>query len=225
MLTICAIASAVTAIGAVSAYAAKTDSTSLDVSYDSTANAMTVTPKSTTTLTGQTAIVVIKGDYQTGTKATVVPDEANIIYINQAAATTATAAGGFLATGGVLPSAALGTATSDVYTIRVGYAGQSGFYSALFYPNQAASSRLLGNVNDDTKINVSDIVGVVNHISGTTYLHDDKLQAADGNDDAKVNVSDIVAIANYISGTASTVDGKKTVADKTKTVTDDHPVN
>ncbi len=55
--------------------------------------------------------------------------------------------------------------------------------------------RLKCDVNEDGKVDISDIVAVINQIAGTaTYRY------ADVNDDGKVDISDIVAIINFIAG-------------------------
>ena len=52
-----------------------------------------------------------------------------------------------------------------------------------------------GDVNEDGKVDISDIVAVINQIAGTaTYRY------ADVNNDTKVDISDIVAIINIIAG-------------------------
>ena len=52
-----------------------------------------------------------------------------------------------------------------------------------------------GDVNVDGKVDISDIVAVINQIAGTaTYPN------ADVNSDKKVDISDIVAIINIIAG-------------------------
>lgn len=52
-----------------------------------------------------------------------------------------------------------------------------------------------GDVNEDDKVDISDIVAVINQIAGTaTYKN------ADVNGDEKVDISDIVAIINIIAG-------------------------
>ena len=56
-------------------------------------------------------------------------------------------------------------------------------------------SHLKGDVNEDGKVDISDIVAVINQIAGTaTYRY------ADVNEDNKVDISDIVAIINIIAG-------------------------
>ncbi len=59
----------------------------------------------------------------------------------------------------------------------------------------AADTHLKGDVNEDKKVDISDIVAVINQIAGTaTYRY------ADVNEDKKVDISDIVAIINIIAG-------------------------
>ena len=54
---------------------------------------------------------------------------------------------------------------------------------------------LKGDVNTDGKVDISDIVAVINQIAGTaTYPYPDV------NNDSKVDISDIVAIINIIAG-------------------------
>ena len=58
------------------------------------------------------------------------------------------------------------------------------------------SSGLKGDVNRDGKVDISDIVAVINTIAGdTTYK-----ATSDVNDDSKTDISDIVAIINIIAG-------------------------
>ena len=56
------------------------------------------------------------------------------------------------------------------------------------------SSGLKGDVNQDNKVDISDIVAIINRIAGTaSYLN------ADVNRDDKVDISDIVAVINIIA--------------------------
>ena len=55
--------------------------------------------------------------------------------------------------------------------------------------------RTKGDVNEDGKVDISDIVAIINQIAGTaTYRY------ADVNEDEKVDISDIVAVINIIAG-------------------------
>ena len=57
------------------------------------------------------------------------------------------------------------------------------------------NSHIKGDVNEDTKVDISDIVAVINQIAGTASY-----RYADVNEDTKVDISDIVAIINIIAG-------------------------
>lgn len=60
---------------------------------------------------------------------------------------------------------------------------------------QPTGSASAGDVNEDTKVDISDIVAIINQIAGTaTYAN------ADVNGDTKVDISDIVAVINIIAG-------------------------
>ena len=57
---------------------------------------------------------------------------------------------------------------------------------------------LLGDINQDTYIDVLDIVLIVNHITGNMLLNDGQLNLADFNSDFLIDVLDIVQIINII---------------------------
>ena len=57
------------------------------------------------------------------------------------------------------------------------------------------TSALKGDVNEDKKVDISDIVAVINQIAGTA-----EYVGSDVNEDKKVDISDIVAIINIIAG-------------------------
>ena len=67
-------------------------------------------------------------------------------------------------------------------------------YKILFSDNLASSVKK-GDVNEDKKVDISDIVAVINQIAGTS-----EYVGADVNEDKKVDISDIVAIINIIAG-------------------------
>lgn len=58
--------------------------------------------------------------------------------------------------------------------------------------------RLRGDVNQDGKVDISDIVAIINTIAATEYT-----ALADVNEDNTVDISDIVAVINIIAGQAS----------------------
>lgn len=81
------------------------------------------------------------------------------------------------------------------YTVYMGGDGQ--VYSTNFKVGNA-SSVLVGDVNQDTKINLSDATGVVQHAMNVKAITDaDALIAADANDDSKINLSDATCIVKY----------------------------
>ena len=53
----------------------------------------------------------------------------------------------------------------------------------------------IGDVNEDGKIDISDIVAIINHIAGVRLV-----EKADVNKDTLVDISDIVAVINIIAG-------------------------
>ena len=59
---------------------------------------------------------------------------------------------------------------------------------------------LLGDINEDGKINVSDAILILRHIVGLTTLVGNELIAADVNHDFEINVSDAILILRYIVG-------------------------
>lgn len=81
------------------------------------------------------------------------------------------------------------------YTVYMGGDGQ--VYSTNFKVGNA-SSVLVGDVNQDTEINLSDATGVVQHAMKVKAITDaDALIAADANDDSKINLSDATCIVKY----------------------------
>ncbi len=59
---------------------------------------------------------------------------------------------------------------------------------------------MLGDINGDGAINISDLTLCMNHILGKIKLTDEKFYAADVKEDGVVNVSDLTLIMNYILG-------------------------
>ena len=59
---------------------------------------------------------------------------------------------------------------------------------------------MLGDVNADKEINVTDIAMVAAHIKGIKALYENAVKAADVNGDSEVNVTDIAMIAAHIKG-------------------------
>lgn len=78
--------------------------------------------------------------------------------------------------------------------------GQYSGTTSLTFEIIAKVDSMLGDVNGDGKINVTDITKVAAHIKGKKMLDDAVLQYADVNHDGKINVSDITKIAAHIKG-------------------------
>ena len=57
-----------------------------------------------------------------------------------------------------------------------------------------------GDATQDSNVNVSDIILVVNHIIGSSVLSDSAFCSSDMNGDGTINVTDIIAIVNLIIG-------------------------
>ena len=59
-------------------------------------------------------------------------------------------------------------------------------------------NQLLGDVNNDSQINVVDVVQLVNYILNGSGLQDCEIQASDFNEDNQINVVDIVNLVAFI---------------------------
>ncbi len=82
-------------------------------------------------------------------------------------------------------------------------AGIAGALSSGFYSQYAIPDYLAGDVNGDRKINISDVVFLINYIfAGGTAPP--SMAAADADCNGMVNISDAVRLLNYIfSGAAA----------------------
>lgn len=188
LFAMCAAVSAITAVTAMSASASgltaksSADGSSVTVSVSSGATAVT----------GETTILLLKGDYTDGTKTTV--DDADILYINQDDAETAQAAGGFLAADGVLPKENL--VDGETYTIRV--ADETGsFIHDVVFTVGAESDIKYGDVNLDDKIDARDALAIVDHFLKKSLLTGDALVAANVNADSTVDARDALMVVDY----------------------------
>ena len=74
------------------------------------------------------------------------------------------------------------------------------FYGEEMTFTSGESPYTLGDVNGDKKIDISDVVAMVNHILGNTPSTSFKVQAADINKDGNIDISDVVALVNMILG-------------------------
>jgi hypothetical protein len=61
-------------------------------------------------------------------------------------------------------------------------------------------TRVRGDVNDDSKTNISDLMLVLNHVSGKKTLTGTAFDIADVTGDGKVDLQDLMKILNYVSG-------------------------
>ena len=59
-----------------------------------------------------------------------------------------------------------------------------------------------GDVNEDETLNIQDLITMVNHILGSSYLADCALEAADMNMDGTINIQDLITLVNAILGSA-----------------------
>jgi formylglycine-generating enzyme required for sulfatase activity len=82
----------------------------------------------------------------------------------------------------------------DARAIKYGRFSDIGFRLASRTPANA----LKGDVNNDGRVDISDVVAAINHIAGTAVF-----EWADVNGDNEVNISDIVAIINIIANGGS----------------------
>ena len=81
-----------------------------------------------------------------------------------------------------------------VYETKVGLKSDKGIYVFNIKTGVTISDGVKGDVNEDGKVDISDIVAIINQIAGTaTYKN------ADVNADGNVDISDIVAVINIIA--------------------------
>ena len=74
----------------------------------------------------------------------------------------------------------------------------------MYFSSSAETNTLKGDVNRDGKVDISDIVAIINQIAGTASYED-----ADVNSDKGVDISDIVAVINIIAGTDDSTSGEE----------------
>ena len=91
----------------------------------------------------------------------------------------------------------------DYETLYLGRNGSTGTFVTTFIvtrPGEEDESKP-GDVNEDGKVNISDIVAIINVIAaGADDAGTPANKKADVNEDGKVNISDIVAVINIIAG-------------------------
>ncbi|SEL20542.1 dockerin type I repeat-containing protein [Ruminococcus albus] len=59
---------------------------------------------------------------------------------------------------------------------------------------------ILGDVNGDGKINITDLTKVAAHVKGKKMLNADQIRRADINGDGSVNITDLTKLAAYVKG-------------------------
>ena len=72
------------------------------------------------------------------------------------------------------------------------------FSSEFLYELVCFNNVLLGDINQDNNINISDIVLLINYILSGENISDEELLIADLNQDNSINVSDVVMLVNII---------------------------
>jgi methionine-rich copper-binding protein CopC len=171
----CAAVAAVTAAVATSAMAA--DKT-LTATYNEPADgAATTTVSINCASTDETKTLVIVS----GTDVTSI-DTAKVIQIDQ---------------GATIESAIVSASLEDgTYTVLMG--GTTGdIYKGTF--KIGSGGLLIGDVNFDTRINLTDATLIVKHAGKSALLTGDALTVADVNDDSRINLTDATCIVKYAS--------------------------
>ena len=123
-----------------------------------------------------------------------------------------------------IASVPVGELADGTYYVRVG--GDGNIDTATFTVSNATPSpydnpaRLLGDVDNDTYINMADAVGIIGEFMTPGTLSGDDLQAADTDDDLYVNMADTVGIIDYFMNPDSAALGTKTLADRTAAISE-----
>lgn len=188
----CAAMAAVTAAVATSAMAA---APTLSATYEE-ANLNGELTLSVQGVTGEVTLLVTQKDIAKDTIA-----DADILYVDQETATDAGAAE-FGTDGKVglrTNSTEAGKYLQDgTYNVYVGYTdGEFKIAKNTFRIGKGGI--VIGNVNNDDKINLSDATAIVQHFAKIKLLPDDKIEAAYVNDDDKINLSDATCIVKYFA--------------------------
>lgn len=83
-----------------------------------------------------------------------------------------------------------------------------------------SSAFKLGDVNNDTNIDIEDAVAVINHVNGLASLTEEQEKYADVNSSKNIDIEDAVLIINHINGLSALPDTEVEIDDgKPKTVT------
>lgn len=118
--------------------------------------------------------------------------------------------------------------TAKKYYVRLGGAEVSDLYKNGFVATTfggsnnpyADSTRLIGDVNGDKSVDLSDLEPIVRYAANLGELTGESLQAADPTDDGSADLSDLEPIVKYSANLESVIDGVKTIATKSKYVSE-----
>ena len=142
----------------------------------------------------QNLVFALKGDTAALGTNTTIPTEKNIVYIDQKAAD------GSAVTFSIYPSALESGVTYGIYVV-----GTSTSYTKVASFSYYAPY-VLGDVNEDTKINAVDALLILQYAVNKYELNDTQKLAADVNKDTKVNSVDALNILQYAVGKPSVFD-------------------
>ena len=135
----------------------------------------------------QYLLLVLKGEG--------VPTAENIAYIDQAAAQN----------GSVSFTAYPSALTKGTYHVYLVGAGKT-FAESKVASFKCDQKYTLGDVNEDGKINISDVTVVLNHVVENIVLAGNKYMAADVTKDGVVNIRDVTRLLNYVVENISSFD-------------------
>ncbi|MBQ7574095.1 MAG: dockerin type I repeat-containing protein [Clostridia bacterium] len=109
-----------------------------------------------------------------------------------------------------IASVPVGELAEGTYYVRVG--GDGNIDTAEFTVGGVASTRLLGDANNDDAVDVMDAATTINHYLEVTTLEGDDLKAADVNKDNAADVLDASIMTNfYLEVPQDYIDGVKTI--------------
>ena len=190
-------------VAAISALAAglATSAMAMTASYDATAGTVTITAEEGDLVaSSEKTLLILNNDAVTVT-------EADIVQIDQSED---------------IAEVPVGELADGTYYVRVG--GDGHIDKAEFtvggespYENPA---RLLGDVDNDTYINMADTDGIIGEFLSAGTLTGDDLQAADTDEDLFVNMADTDAIIAYFLDATTADLGTKTLADRTAAISE-----
>ena len=96
------------------------------------------------------------------------------------------------------------TVPAGTYTLKVEKKGHAPWTEEITVDSSAVTKDvtvyLIGDVNKDGEINVTDIVALINHVNGTAPLTG--IDHCDLDGDGQINVTDVVILINHVNGSA-----------------------